>query len=141
MKKLLAAIIITLGMVAPYAPVYAEESEEAENLPSMLVTTQENCEEGGQDECVVPLSDEPAGGYFDEPDEWNVPEQTIDNVLSEDNCSPDMNCISSAEKDDEEESEESEEAAEVWPMYVSLGALGAAILIFIILNIVSGKKK
>lgn len=43
-----------------------------------------------------------------------------------------------AKCEDEEESDDEE--PEMWPMYVSLGALGAAILVFIILNLF-GKRK
>ena len=42
--------------------------------------------------------------------------------------------------DDSAESEEEGEAP-LWPMYLSLGALGAAVLVFIILNLFGGKKR
>lgn len=45
--------------------------------------------------------------------------------------------------EDGEGCEEAEEANEpaTWPMYVSLGALGLAVVVFIILNLFGGKKK
>lgn len=45
--------------------------------------------------------------------------------------------------DDGTGSEESEEEGEapLWPMYLSLGALGAAVLVFVVLNLFGGKKR
>lgn len=45
------------------------------------------------------------------------------------------------DEDDSESSAEEDEEAPLWPMYISLGALGAAVLVFIILNLFGGKKR
>ncbi len=41
----------------------------------------------------------------------------------------------------EEDEEVIEEETPMWPVYISLGALGLAILVFIVLNLFGGKRK
>lgn len=60
-----------------------------------------------------------------------------------DNTAIDLEAGNTPDTDKAEEPENEEDAGEpeTWPMYVSLGALGLAVLIFIILNLLGRKKR
>lgn len=82
--------------------------------------------------CLVTTSDEDAADAISEPVDCK------EGVVAEDCVT--VNPIAVEETTEEEEGEASEEPA-LWPMYLSLGTLGLAILVFIILNLFGGKKK
>lgn len=116
-KKVISLGVLAIGglLVAQAAPVFAEEAE----VDCVLNPTNEAC--------IVTTIDEPVDEPFD-PDNEVEP---IDDTAAPDNTETDI---------DEVETEEEEEAP-LWPMYLSLGALGVAILTFIILNLAGGKVK
>lgn len=128
----LATIALALAITLGAAPVSAVEVEEIDcvsdptNAACAVTTNDEYAtmpiSETGE---TMPIndkptqesnSDKPAGPISDH----DYPEEEI-------------------EITDTEEEEESESA--LWPMYLSLGALGLAFLVFIILNLFGAKKK
>lgn len=94
-----------------------------------------DCEINPGEECIMPLTGEGnISGELAEPNEETPTDPDTD--------TPTQN--TEEERDDETENtdENAEESEpEEWPMYLALGALGAAILVFIILNLFGGKKK
>lgn len=81
-----------------------------------------------QSDGVMPLADDPdVSGELSEPTDY--PEESDD--------------TNQDEPTNEDNAEEDEEAGEptAWPMYLSLGALGLMVVVFIILNLFGGRKK
>lgn len=77
---------------------------------------------------VMPISLTDETTPINLPEDSNYPDERphFDHL----DCSNALDCI-----------EETEDEPAVWPMYLSLGALGLALLVFIILNLFGGKKK
>ncbi len=84
--------------------------------------------------CLVTTDDEPVDESFD-PDANN---ETV-NGTTDGNNNQTNDTDSTADESDPETEEEEE--APAWPMYLSFGALGAAVLVFIVLNLAGGKAK
>lgn len=132
-KKLLIAIIATLCLLGP-SKAWADE------IDVDCVADPTNAA------CIVTTSDDSAVDAIAEPTDCIEDDATDCAPVEESPLEEEMNCIGSPDMNcepeiiaEEEEAEDSEPA--LWPMYVSLGALGAAILVFIILNLFGGKKK
>lgn len=124
-KTTISAAVLALGLIMGATPAYAiEETVDCVADPTnadCIVTTSDNDESIDLDTIVdpdeatgqpVPISNEEVTPINDEPD-----------VIIE-----------------EEEIEEETEPA-LWPMYVSLGALGLAVLVFVVLNLCGPKRK
>lgn len=83
-----------------------------------------------QSDGVMPLADDPdVSGELSEPTDY--PEESDGDIQDE---------PINEDGDNEGENDEIEEPA-TWPMYVSLGALGFMVVVFIILNLFGGRKK
>lgn len=89
-----------------------------------------DCENNPDETCVMPISYNPEeeNGELTEPTDYPEESEDIDQPESP------------AEVEEGEDDAEEDEEPALWPMYVSFGALGAAVLVFIILNLF-GKKK
>lgn len=123
-KQILTAVIATLGLSLGATSVYATETE----VDCVADPTNEACIVTTSDEYgVMPISETPTS-YNDAP--------VRDNCYPEDDdCEPTDGEIIVDETEIEEEVE-----PELWPMYLSFGALGLALLIIIILNLFGGRK-
>lgn len=122
MKKqnLVAAILAVafgLGLVVPKLTAWAVEGQ---NLPM-------------QADGVMPLSDDPdANGELPEPTDY--PEEFNSDNQTQPETQP-------TEDNSEDDTEEETDESATWPMYLSLGALGLMVVVFIILNLFGGRKK
>ena len=102
---------------------------------SLAFAEEVDCETNPGEECIMPLTgEENISGELAEPNEETpaTPDTETPTEGAEEERGDETE-----NTDDEEEEGEPEE----WPMYLALGALGAAILVFIILNLFGGKKK
>ncbi len=139
------AILMAVGVIISGTPVFAEDDTSL--LPGNNARVETNCIGDSDMNCdtAVPTSDEIGEPVdIDEVTDCIDGEEGVDcaEVITLDpveeyprpTCAPDdEDCTV------DEDEEEGEPAA--WPMYVSLGALGAAIVVFIALNLFGGKKK
>lgn len=131
MNKILAITTATIMAAFLTAPVQAEEVE----VDCIADPTNEVC--------IMPLDQETPTPNETTPAPTDYPD------LPKDNCSPDLttNCIPEYIEDETDEiieegtDDEEEGESAMWPVYVSFGALGAAVVIFIALNLFGGKKK
>lgn len=123
-KQILTAVIATLSLSLSAASVFAIETE----VDCVADPTNEACIVTTSDEYgTMPISETPTS-YNDTPVRDNC-------YPEEDDCDPtDTEVIV-----DETEIEEAAEP-ELWPMYLSFGALGLALLVIIILNLFGGRK-
>lgn len=115
-KTLFVGVAIALGSLLFGANVFAEE------VDCMI--------DPANEACVVTTSEEPVTGVDDLP----VITSGGDGIIFAGEESDEAGDV-------EIEEEEIVEEPALWPMYLSLGALGAAILTFIILSICSPKLK
>lgn len=128
MNKILGIIIAaaTAGFLA--TPVYADDVEV-------------DCETNPSSEACIMLLDEAdtATPYV----EYNSSKQDQETPTSNTTTAPKPTDYPDQTDDVEiiEEDVEVETEPVMWPVYLSFGALGAAILVFIILNLFSEKKK
>ncbi len=121
---LIAALLTTFGLSLGGASVFADEVD--------CIATPD------ADACITTTSDEDNIMPISEPiteDPVEGTETPINDVETPSDGSTDI-VVDETEEIIEEETEPA-----LWPMYVSLGALGAAILVFIVLNLFGGKKK
>lgn len=97
-------------------------------------TGDESCEsiEGSSDDGIMPLDNENSEGVIDEPIAPST--DNGETVRPEDD---------EAESTDDETSEEDTAVSEpeMWTVYVSLGALGGALILVIIINMIARRKK
>lgn len=94
-----------------------------------------DCEINPGEECIMPLTGEGnISGELAEPNEETPTDPDTDTPTQSTEEKRDDETENTDENAEESEPEE-------WPMYLALGALGAAILVFIILNLFGGKKK
>lgn len=146
--NLLAGVTaVFLGLFLVATPVFADEAYTAECDPAVdaqcavPVTTSDN------DNTPVATNDDPNdvidAGEISEPTDDPVTDCIGDDLASTDCANPGLGeIIEEADcADDADNCEEPTGEPEMWPMYVSFGALGAAVLIFIILNLFGNKKK
>lgn len=111
------AVAFSLGLVVPKLTVWAVEGQ---NLPM-------------QADGVMPLSDEQdTNGELAEPSDY--PEEFNGGNQTQPETQP-------TEDNSEDDTEEEAGEPAVWPMYLSLGALGLMVVVFIILNLFGGRKK
>lgn len=115
----LATIALALAITLGATPVSAVEVDEIDCVANPTAEA-----------CLVTTSDEGAADAISEPVDC------VEGAVTEDCVT--VNPITTEGENTEEEGEE--EPA-LWPMYLSLGALGLAVLVFIILNLFGGKKK
>lgn len=151
MKKTLTISVVTLalGLVLGGTAVYADEPMPISDTPEQPV----NCVGNPDQNCAGgPVVDE-TGGEISEPSdepttdcigfEGEGPVTDCATPVDPDAGKPEDKCEEGTKCDeavgDTEDDEEGE--PQQWPMYVSLGALGAAVVVFIILNLFGGKKK
>lgn len=159
MKKILTLGITALafGLIMSGTPVFADEPVVTSDEPTNCIGSPDmNCTnptETPVSEIAEP-SDEPMtdciGGENDNPPtDCAAPIQDPNEILSEDECEPGQDCkeiiteecTGDNQGDEECITDEETVEPEQWPMYVSLSALGAAVIIFIALNLFGGKKK
>jgi len=114
-KKTFIASAAVLGLVLTGTPVWAEE------VDCTVDPMNEICFEAYNSE-AMPISE--------------VDKTTVDDPADY----PENNKVEVTEIEEIEETEEETEPA-LWPMYISLGAFGLAIIIFIVLNLFGRKQK
>jgi len=114
-KKTFIASAAILGLALTGVPAWAEE------VDCTVDPLNELCFEAYNTE-AMPISE--------------INETTVDDPADY----PENNKVEITEIEEAEEIEEETEPA-LWPMYLSLGALGLAILVFIILNLFGRKQK
>lgn len=134
---IIGAFFIALGVILSGGSVFAEDGEAVPTSDQ----SETNCIDSDDLNCVqdvTTISDD----EITEPDDTMEVTDCIDGTNGTDcaeativespepTCDNDLDCAEAAE---------SEPAT--WPMYVSLGALGLAIIVFIVLNCFGGKKK
>lgn len=147
----LGALVLALGLCLGGTPVFADEPMPINDEPEQPV----NCIGSPDTNCAEPAIDDSADGEIPEPGDTEVTdcigvegagEEATDCITAVEPTTPtdDTNCDPNEDTDCvEEDLEITEEASEPeqWPMYVSLGALGLAVVVFIILNLFGSKKK
>lgn len=140
-KKIIfsAAVALAMGFSLTSATVFAEDgimpiNETGEAIPTSDTNTAIPTNETAG-EISEPTSDVTSGDKIDLESGANNSDDSTAKCGDGSIVDADGNI---AKCEDEEESDDEE--PEMWPMYVSLGALGAAILVFIILNLF-GKRK
>lgn len=140
-KKIIfsAAVALAMGFSLTSTTVFAEDgimpiNETSEATPTSDTDTATPTNETAG-EISEPTSDVTSGDKIDLESGTNNSDDSTAKCGDGSIVDADGNI---AKCEDEEESDDEE--PEMWPMYVSLGALGAAILVFIILNLF-GKRK
>lgn len=152
MKKslTLGAATLALALSLNGASAFADEPVPINDTPDQPVS---NCVDSSDMNCTEPTSDNQDGeiaepndqppatdcvnidGENGESTDCVTPIVDPDSETNQDNCAPGEECT-----DEIVEVEEETEPVE-WPMYISLGALGAAVVVFIVLNLFGGKQK
>lgn len=126
---LVGAFVLGLGLGQLATPAFATDIDPA-------ATTSEN------DPANVPVvTSETGDGEIDEPtDPSDDNGEVIDPDHDQDHPAETDKC----DVDDEtkcEDADEDEADTEMWPVYVSFGALGGALLLVIIINVAFGRKR
>lgn len=113
----IAALTLVFATIFGTIPVHAVEVEEIDCVADPTNAA-----------CIVTTSDEDAVMPIDEPTDSDAPVRDHDYPEADNTAA-----------DDEESAEEGEPT--LWPMYLSLGALALAVIVFIILNLFGNKKR
>lgn len=136
-KKIFTVTALALGLALSLTngAVFAEEGVMPLNDSNDVMPINETDD-------VTPINenntDQP-NGEIAEPNDTECPENDPtckENIDLETGTMPDNDPAL-----DEDQAEEDDSEPELWPMYLSLGALGAVVLVFIILNLFGRKKK
>lgn len=138
MNKILGITIATATAVFLATPVYADEVEvDCETNPS-------------SEACIMLLDGETptTSPYIQYNSDTSTAPNPTDYPEIPDNCDPTIqNCLPHANESESEiepiddvEIIEEETGPVMWPVYVSLGSLGAAIIVFILLNFFTEQK-
>ncbi len=141
----LGAIILAFGLFFGNMSVYADEVE----VDCIATPTDAACIEATSDE-PSDSAIEPTNDYIEYNNKTDAPVHAQDYPEVTDNCDPAVqNCLPHASEDDSTPEAEPTDDVEIieeetepvmWPVYVSLGSLGAAIVVFILLNFFTEQK-